>query len=36
MSDIDVERMKVAFATLASIEIPARRPAETAARDSAV
>ena len=34
MSDIDVERMKVAFATLASIEIPVRRPAETAARDS--
>jgi low affinity Fe/Cu permease len=29
MSDLDVERMKAAFATLASIEIP-RRPAEVA------
>ena len=35
MSEIDVERMKAAFATLASIEIPVRRPAEIAARDSA-
>jgi len=35
MCDIDVERMKAAFATLASIEIPVRRPAEIAARDSA-
>jgi len=35
MCDIDVERMKAAFATRASIEIPVRRPAEIAARDSA-
>ena len=35
MSDTDVERMKAAFAALASIETPMRRPAEIAARDSA-
>ena len=35
MSDTDVERMKAAFATLASIETSMRRPAEIAARDSA-
>ena len=35
MSDTDVERMKAAFATLASIETSMRRPAEVAARDSA-
>ena len=29
MSDIDVERMKMAFATLASLEIPVRRPARS-------
>ena len=34
MSDIDVERMKAAFAALASIERPTRRPAELAAQDS--
>lgn len=34
MSDIDVERMKAAFAALASIERPMRRPAELAAQDS--
>lgn len=35
MSDTDVERMKAAFAALASIETSMRRPAEIAARDSA-
>jgi low affinity Fe/Cu permease len=35
MSDIDVERMKAAFAALASIETPMRRPPEIAGRDSA-
>ena len=35
MSDTDVERMKAAFATLASIETSMRRPAEVAARESA-
>src|ERR1700747_3488417 len=34
MSDIDVERMKAAFAALASIETPASRP-PVAGRDSA-
>jgi low affinity Fe/Cu permease len=34
MSDIDVERMKAAFAALASIETPMRRP-PVAGRDSA-
>jgi low affinity Fe/Cu permease len=35
MSDIDVERMKAAFAALASIETPMRRTPELAARNSA-
>ena len=35
MSDTDVERLKAAFAALASIETSMRRPAEIAARDSA-
>ena len=35
MSDIDVERMKAAFATLASIETPVSRPAQVAVRSSA-
>ena len=35
MSDIDVERMKAAFATLASIETPVRRPTQVAAQGSA-
>lgn len=34
MSEIDVERMKAAFAALASIETPMRRPGELAAQDS--
>ena len=34
MSDIDVEKMKAAFAALASIERPMRRPAELAAQHS--
>lgn len=34
MSDMDVERMKAAFAALASIERPMRRPADMAAQDS--
>ena len=34
MSDMDVERMKAAFAALASIEGPTRRPGEPAAQDS--
>ena len=35
MSEIDVERMKAAFATLASIETPVRRPTQVAAQGSA-
>jgi low affinity Fe/Cu permease len=35
MSDTDVERMKAAFAALASIETSMRRPAEIATRNSA-
>jgi len=35
MSEDDVERMKAAFATLASIETPANRPAEGSGRVSA-
>src|SRR5690242_14053740 len=35
MSDTDVERMKAAFAAIASTKTPMRRPAEIAARDSA-
>jgi low affinity Fe/Cu permease len=35
MSEIDVERMKAAFAALASIERPVGRSAQTVARDSA-
>jgi low affinity Fe/Cu permease len=35
MSDIDVERMKAAFAALTSIETPMHRPAEMVARSSA-
>src|SRR5689334_22155862 len=34
MSDIDVERMKAAFAALASIETPASRPTQVPARAS--
>jgi low affinity Fe/Cu permease len=34
MSEIDVERMKAAFAALASIERPVRRPTERAPQDS--
>jgi low affinity Fe/Cu permease len=35
MSDIDVERMKAAFAALASIETPVDRPTQVAAEASA-
>ena len=35
MSDIDVERMKAAFAALAAMETPMRRPPKLADRDSA-
>src|SRR5437762_7092443 len=35
MSEIDVERMKAAFATLASIETPVSRPTQVAVRGSA-
>ena len=35
MSEIDVERMKAAFATLASIETTASRPTQVAVRGSA-
>src|SRR5438045_1069993 len=36
MSDTDVERMKAAFAALASTKTPIHQPAEIAARDSRV
>ena len=35
MSEIDVEQMKAAFATLASIETPGSRPTQVAVRGSA-